>query len=97
MQTSYVYILQCADDTYYTGVTENVFRRLEEHQRGKHFGSYTFYRRPVDLVYYCSFTNIEIAIDFEKKLKKWSKSKKLAVIEGRYAELPNLSKKNFKK
>ncbi|SHI40711.1 GIY-YIG nuclease family protein [Flavobacterium terrae] len=97
MQTSYVYILQCSDDTYYTGVTENVFKRLEEHQIGKHFGSYTFYRRPVELVFYCSFTNIEVAIEFEKKLKKWSKAKKLALIEGRYDDLPNLSKKKFKK
>jgi putative endonuclease len=90
MQTSYVYILECSDKTYYTGVTENVFKRFEEHQSGKHFGSYT-------LVYYCSFTNIEIAIEFEKKLKKWSKAKKLALIEGRYEDLPNLSKKKFKK
>jgi len=37
-----------------------------------------------------------VAIEFEKKLKKWSKAKKLALIEGRYDDLPNLSKKNLK-
>lgn len=76
MQTSYVYILKCSDGTYYTGVTENVYKRFDEHQEGKYFGSYTFYRRPVQLVYYSSFTNIEIAIEFEKKIKKWSQAKK---------------------
>lgn len=97
MQTSFVYILKCSDNTYYTGITENVYKRYEEHQSGKHFGSYTFNRRPVSLEYYCSFTNIEIAIEFEKKIKKWSKAKKEALIEGRFEDLPNLSKKNFKK
>ncbi|MEZ4786462.1 MAG: GIY-YIG nuclease family protein [Flavobacterium haoranii] len=97
MQTSYVYILKCSDGTYYTGVTENVYKRFDEHQEGIYFGSYTFYRRPVQLVYYSSFTNIEIAIEFEKKIKKWSQAKKEALIEGRYNDLPNLSKKNFRK
>ncbi|MFN8325548.1 GIY-YIG nuclease family protein [Flavobacterium sp.] len=97
MQTSFVYILKCSDNTYYTGVTQNVFKRFEEHQSGKHFGSYTYNRRPVELAYYCSFTNIEIAIEFEKKLKKWSSAKKEALIEGRHNDLPNLSKKKFKK
>jgi putative endonuclease len=97
MQTSFVYILKCSDNTYYTGVTENVFRRFEEHQSGKHFGSYTYFRRPVKLVYCCSFTDIELAIEFEKKLKKWSKAKKDALIAGRYDDLPNLAKKKFKK
>ncbi len=95
MQTSYVYILECSDSTYYTGVTENVFKRFEEHCDGKYFGSYTHSRRPLQLVFYCSFTDINIAIEFEKKIKKWSKAKKLALIEGRYSDLPNLAKKNF--
>ncbi|WP_312823469.1 GIY-YIG nuclease family protein [Epilithonimonas sp.] len=97
MQNSYVYILHCSDDTYYTGVTGNVYKRFDEHQDGKYFGSYTFDRRPVQLVYYCHFTDIELAIVFEKKIKKWSRAKKLALIEGRYEDLPNLAKKNFKK
>ena len=97
MQSSFVYILKCSDDTYYTGVTENVYKRFEEHQQGKHFGSYTFYRRPLLLVFYCSFTNIKIAIEFEKKIKKWSQAKKEALIDGRYEDLPNLSRKKFRK
>ncbi|WP_312768994.1 GIY-YIG nuclease family protein [Epilithonimonas sp.] len=96
MLLSYVYILECSDGTYYTGVTENVYKRLDEHQDGKHFGSYTFSRRPLQLVYFCQFMDIEQAIVFEKKIKKWSKAKKLALIEGRFSDLPNLAKKKFK-
>ena len=97
MQTSFVYILLCADKTYYTGVTENVYKRFDEHQDGKYFGSYTFSRRPLQLVYFCQFMDIEQAIVFEKKIKKWSQAKKLALIEGRYEDLPNLAKKKFDK
>ncbi|OPC66430.1 GIY-YIG nuclease family protein [Elizabethkingia miricola] len=96
MKTSYVYILLCSDKTYYTGVTEDVFRRFNEHQDGKYFGSYTYNRRPVVLVYYVIFTDIKEAILFEKKIKKWSKAKKEALINGQYEDLPNLAKKKFK-
>ena len=97
MQTSFVYILLCSDNTYYTGVTENVYKRFDEHQDGKYFGSYTSTRRPVQLVYYCAFTDISQAIVFEKKIKKWSQAKKTALIEGRFEDLPNLAKKSFKR
>jgi len=93
----YVYILKCNDDTYYTGITNDVFRRLNEHQSGKYFGSYTYFRLPVELVYYESFTDPETAIHFEKKIKKWSKAKKEALINEAYHKLPGLSKKTFKK
>ncbi|WP_454060368.1 GIY-YIG nuclease family protein [Elizabethkingia ursingii] len=96
MKTSFVYILLCSDNTYYTGVTEDVFRRFNEHQDGKYFGSYTYNRRPVVLVYYVIFSDIKEAILFEKKLKKWSKAKKEALINGQYEDLPNLAKKKFK-
>ena len=96
MKLSYIYILLCSDQTYYTGVTSNLEKRIEEHICGKHFDSYTYHRRPVQLVYYTSFTSISIAIEYEKKIKKWSKAKKQALIEGRYDDLPNLSKKKFK-
>ncbi len=91
-----VYILKCRDNTYYTGITSNLARRLQEHQSGKYFGSYTYYRRPVILVYYCQFTNVQQAIDTEKQLKKWSKAKKEALINNEFDKLPNLAKKKFK-
>ncbi|MGY6647495.1 GIY-YIG nuclease family protein [Wenyingzhuangia sp. IMCC45574] len=92
----YVYILYCSDNTYYTGITNNLNRRVEEHETGKHFNSYTSRRLPVQLVYYCSFTNPEVAIAKEKQIKKWSKAKKEALIDGEYEKLPNLAKKKFK-
>ena len=59
--------------------------------------SYTYKRRPVELVFYVEFTNIGFAIDKEKQIKKWSRAKKEALINGDYDELPNLAKKKFKK
>ena len=97
MDLSYVYILKCSDGTFYTGVTSDLEQRVQEHQGGKHGDSYTAQRLPVELVYFCSFTNINLAIEFEKKIKKWSRAKKLALIESRYDDLPALSKKVFKK
>ncbi|OYU80283.1 MAG: hypothetical protein CFE23_10280 [Flavobacterium sp. BFFFF1] len=96
MKLSYVYILKCADETYYTGVSSNLEQRLYQHQCGFFPGCYTFKRRPVELVFYCDFTDITLAISTEKQIKKWSRSKKEALIEGRYDDLPNLAKKKFK-
>src|SRR5690606_30957720 len=93
MKTSYVYILLCSDNTYYTGVTADVYKRFDEHQDGRFFGSYTYNRRPLKLVYFCNFMDIEQAIHFEKKIKKWSQAKKKALIEGRFEDLPNLAKR----
>ena len=91
----FVYILKCNDGTYYTGVTNNINRRLAEHQSGDDPKSYTFKRRPVELVFFAEFSNIDYAIEKEKQIKKWSKAKKEALIEGKYELLPNLSKKKF--
>lgn len=95
MQISFVYILLCFDNSYYTGVTNDIFKRFEEHQKGYDSKSYTFNRRPIQLVFYTSFNSIEIAIEKEKQIKKWSKAKKVALINGNFEDLPNLSKKKF--
>jgi len=91
-----IYIVKCADNTYYTGFTSNLENRIEQHNQGKHTDSYTNKRRPVELVFYCEFTNVEIAIETEKQLKKWSRVKKEALIDGEFGKLPNLAKKKFK-
>jgi len=96
MQRSSVYILKCSDGTYYTGVTSKLNQRLVEHETGKHFNSYTYFRRPIELVFYCEFTDINVAIDKEKQIKKWSKAKKEALINNEFHLLPNLAKKKFK-
>ncbi|NOR28990.1 MAG: GIY-YIG nuclease family protein [Lutibacter sp.] len=97
MKKSYVYMLKCSDNTYYTGVTSNLDIRLSQHESGFYKNSYTHQRRPVELVFYAEFTDITIAIEKEKQLKKWSKEKKEALINNEYDSLINLAKKKFKK
>ena len=95
MKLSYVYILKCSDNTYYTGVTSNLHERLIEHKDGKHQESYTYKRRPVKLEFYAEFTDINVAISTEKQIKKWSKVKKLALINNEFEKLTNLARKSF--
>lgn len=95
MKSYFVYILKCADNTYYTGVTSNLTQRIITHNQGKHKGSYTFFRRPVKLVYFAEFTDVSLAILTEKQIKKWSRAKKESLIKGEYEALPNLARKKF--
>ena len=96
MKVYYVYILKCSDETYYTGFTSNLNKRIIEHNIGKHKDSYTFSRRPLTLEFYAEFTKVNIAIETEKQIKKWSQAKKEALINSEFEKLPNLSKKKFK-
>lgn len=95
MQLSYVYILKCSDGSYYTGVTSNLTDRIFKHNIGFYSNCYTFDKRPIELVFYCEFTDINLAIEKEKQIKKWSKAKKEALIRDDYNSLINLAKKNF--
>lgn len=83
----YVYILKCKDGTYYTGVTNNIKLRLQQHNSGIDDEAYTYSRRPVELVYYELFTNYKLAIDWETRLKKWSAKKKEALINSDWKKL----------
>jgi len=93
----YVYILRCADDSYYTGITNDIRRRLKEHQSAYNGTSYTASRRPVTLVYCCRFKYVLNAIAWEKQLKGWSRKKKEALMYGEIEKLPGLAKKDFRK
>ena len=95
MKKYIVYILECSDKSYYTGVTNNITRRVIEHKSGSNKTCYTFNKRPLNLVYYCKFTDVNLAIEYEKKIKKWSRLKKTALISGEYNTLPNLAQKKF--
>jgi putative endonuclease len=95
MKKYYVYILKCSDETYYVGITSRIKERFIEHQSGKHPESYTSSRRPVDLVFYAEFSDVKIAISKEKQIKRWSRVKKEALINGKFELLPNLAKKKF--
>ena len=87
----YVYIVNCKDDSFYTGVTNNVERRIVEHNSGLDKKSYTYSRRPVKLVYSQEFSGPNEAIRFEKQVKGWSRAKKEALIEGNFEKLVKLS------
>ena len=65
----FVYIIQCSDSSYYTGVTNDLERRLSEHNEGFSPDSYTASRRPVVLKYYERFQYIDHAIEWEKQIK----------------------------
>jgi len=86
-----VYILLCNDNSYYTGITNNLERRLQEHENGTDPSSYTCKRLPVKLVFHELFFDVNQAIAFEKQIKGWKRSKKETVINGNWHLLPELS------
>lgn len=88
----YLYIVECSDNSYYTGVCNNVERRLIEHNSGSDPKSYTFKRRPVILKYESYFSNPNDAIAAEKQVKGWSRSKKEALMAENWDLLKQLSK-----
>lgn len=87
----YVYIVQCNDGSYYTGVTNNLERRIWEHQTGYNKDCYTFLRRPVELKYNEHFYDVKNAIAREKQLKGWSRKKKEALFKEDWEEIRRLS------
>ncbi|MGB5007260.1 MAG: GIY-YIG nuclease family protein [Ferruginibacter sp.] len=92
MKYYYVYILKCNDDSYYTGVTNDIEKRLREHNSDHAVTSYTFNRRPVQLVYSQQFNDIKQAIELEKQIKGWSRKKKEALINEDWEKLKLFSK-----
>ena len=92
MNWVYVYILRCADDSYYVGLTEDPNHRLAQHQVG--LGClYTAKRLPVVMVW-CEHCGDRLqAARLEKQIKGWNRAKKEALIEGRFEDLPELAKK----
>ena len=91
MKKYYVYILKCSDSLLYVGLTNNMQRRFEEHENGINKNCFTFKRRPVELIFNQVFNDVEQAIFFEKKIKKWSSRKKLALANWDFDMLKILS------
>jgi putative endonuclease len=91
VKTYVVYILRCTDNSYYTGITSDLDRRIHEHQSGSSPGSYTSARRPVELVFTQEFSSVNQAIEFEKQVKGWSRKKKEALIGGHWEHLKPLA------
>ena len=82
----YVYILRCADGSYYTGHTDDLTIRLAAHRIGT-FRGYTYSRRPVRLVFQQEFGSRDEAFVAERQIKGWSRRKKEALIRGDWSSL----------
>ncbi|MEN3322975.1 GIY-YIG nuclease family protein [Mariniflexile soesokkakense] len=91
MKSYFVYILKCSDGLTYTGMTNNISRRFEEHKNGLNKNCFTYKRRPLELVFYQEFNDVNQAIYFEKKIKNWSGKKKLALANGDFDMLQILA------
>ena len=76
----FVYIIQCADQTLYTGITTDLDRRIKEHNDSKLGAKYTKVRRPVKLVYSASFINRSEASKEEARIKKLSRTQKIDLL-----------------
>ncbi|WP_316163683.1 GIY-YIG nuclease family protein [Bradyrhizobium sp. SZCCHNRI20481] len=88
---AYLYIVLCADGRLYVGTTRTSLElRVAQHNDGT-FGGYTLTRRPVKLLYSQWFERITDAIESERRLKKWSRAKKEALIRGDLDALQALS------
>ena len=97
MKFYYVYIVECADKSFYTGFTSNLDKRLFEHNSGHDEDAYTFKRRPVSLKWFEQFTDPNQAIIVEKQIKGWSRKKKLALIEEDWEKLVLYSRNKYKR
>ncbi len=93
---AWMYILECADGSYYVGSTNNLERRLLEHQDGRG-ARYTTRRLPVNLVCSEEYSRVAEAFEREKQIQNWSRSKREALINGNRDSLPKLAKKKFEK
>ena len=87
----YVYILKCSDNSFYTGITNNPERRFKQHSLGINIEAYTYNRRPLELVYCELFTDFNLAIEWETRIKKWSRAKKEALIKDNWKHLIELA------
>ena len=78
-----MYVVECADGTLYTGITNNIERRLLEHNYGMRGAKYTRSRRPVKLVFSIDCKNHSEAAKKECAFKKFSRQKKQEIIGGK--------------
>jgi predicted GIY-YIG superfamily endonuclease len=87
----WVYILRCADGSYYTGHTDNLEMRISQHQTGECEG-YIATRRPVELAWSQECVTWEDALTAEMQIKGWSRKKKEAMMRGDWTEVSRLAK-----
>jgi putative endonuclease len=93
---AFVYILQCADGSYYVGSTRATLEaRINDHNAGR-YGGYTESRRPVKLVWAEEFQYITDAIAMERRVKGWRRVKKEALIAKNYDAIRDLASRRKK-
>jgi putative endonuclease len=92
MKYYYVYMLLCADFSFYVGVTSDVERRLVEHNIGSDPKCYTHTRRPVTIAHASYFNEIQQAICWEKQLKGWSRRKNIALVGDAWGEISRFAR-----
>jgi len=88
----WAYMIHCRAGRFYTGQTDDLDRRMAEHQSGK-FPGFTSARHPLELVWSESFPSRYEAICAEQRIKGWTRKKKLALIRGDWDEISRLAKK----
>ena len=95
MSVAWVYILECADKSFYTGLTKHhdPAAREWEHNNRVFENAYTSTRLPVRLVYAEHFESVTDAIETERKIKGWGRAKKMAMIKGDWRRVVDLSKR----
>jgi len=86
----WVYMLRCADASFYVGHTDDLERRIGQHKSGELPG-YTHNRRPVELVFSQEFSTREEALVSERQIKGWSRAKKEALIRGDWKQIQRLA------
>jgi putative endonuclease len=90
---AYLYIVECRDGSFYIGTTRTSLEaRIAQHNAGT-FGGYTQFRRPVELIFSEWFDRITDAIAAERRLKGWSRAKKLAFASGDFVSVRKLAKR----
>lgn len=87
----YVYMLQCQNGAFYTGITNDIEKRFKKHLQGDG-GRYTHCNRPNSILYKEPFENRAKAEKREQQIKRWSRAKKSALIKNDMGKLINLSK-----
>ena len=97
MPRAFIYILCCADGSYYTGITRrSVEERVSEHVQGLIEGCYTASRLPITLAFSEYYERIDEAIAAERRIKGWSRAKKEAYMRGDYERLSALAQRRGK-
>jgi predicted GIY-YIG superfamily endonuclease len=92
MEKFFVYLLRCADGSFYTGHTDDLEKRMFEH-KSLHYHCYTSSRLPVELIFYASFGSRDEAIAAERQIKGWGRAKKQALSENDFERMHRLCKK----